>query len=184
MYQNTFVNSTACVGRDERSAVGDHFGWHPATGPDVDKREGHVFINNLMTADASFKRPLFFVWQRDILCERLTKPQFKEVDYNVYVKASGKKIMPMILWSPAMNDTCIIGFDTPTDLNKLHPEFSAHSALYSDYTVFKSTDLGNYQMLPEFPGAKAGSPLPDEIRVLLKRPEQDVPYVGAYPLVE
>src|SRR4030042_1108682 len=126
MYQNTFVNSTACVGRDERSAVGDHFGWHPATGPDVDKREGHVFINNLMTGDATFYRPLLFVWQRNILCEKLTNPQFKEVDYNVYVKASGKKIMPMILWSPAMNDTCIIGFDTPADLNKLHPEFSAH----------------------------------------------------------
>jgi parallel beta-helix repeat protein len=184
MYQNTFVNSTACVRRDDRSAVGDHFGWHPSTGPDVDKREGHVFINNLMTGDASFIRPLFFVWQRNILCERLTKPQFKEVDYNVYVQTYDKRTLPMIIWGPAMNDTCILGFDTPADLNKLYPEFDAHSALFSDYNVFKSSDLGNYQMIPGFPGAKAGSPLPDKIKVLLKRPEQDVPYIGAYPVVE
>ena len=58
MYQNTFVNSTACVSRSERSAVGDHFGWHPATGPGVDERDGHVFVNNLMTGDDGFNRPL------------------------------------------------------------------------------------------------------------------------------
>ncbi|MCJ7450030.1 MAG: right-handed parallel beta-helix repeat-containing protein [Bacteroidales bacterium] len=91
MYQNTLVNSTACVSRSERSAVGDRFGWHPATGPDVDKREGHIFVNNLMTGDAGFNRPLLFVWQRSILCEKLTKPQFKQIDYNVYVQSAGKK---------------------------------------------------------------------------------------------
>ena len=58
MYQNTLVNSTACVSSSERSAVGDHFGWHPATGPDVDERDGHVFVNNLMTGDDGFNRPL------------------------------------------------------------------------------------------------------------------------------
>ena len=89
----------------------------------------------------------------------------------------------MILWSPAANDTCIIGFDSPADLHKLHPEFSGHSALYSNYSVFKSVELGNYQMIPEFPGAKSAAVLPDEISVLLNRPPQDVPYVGAYPMV-
>ena len=54
VYQNTFVNSTACFGRDKRSAAGDHFGWHPSTGPDVDQRFGHVFVNNLLTGDAEF----------------------------------------------------------------------------------------------------------------------------------
>ena len=76
MYQNTFVNSTACVSRSERSAVGDHFGWHPATGPGVDERDGHVFVNNLMTGDDGFNRPLLFVWQRKMLCDRLKEPQF------------------------------------------------------------------------------------------------------------
>jgi parallel beta-helix repeat protein len=184
IYQNTFVNSTACVARNERSAVGDQFGWHPATGPDVDKREGHIFVNNLLTGDASFNRPLLFVWQRDILCEKLTRPQFKQIDYNIYVQSTNKKNLPLILWSPAMNDSCIIGFNTPADLNNLHPEFDSHSALYVDYNVFKSVELGNYQLISGFPGAESASPLPDEIILLLNRPPQDVPYIGAYPLTQ
>jgi parallel beta-helix repeat protein len=184
MYQNTLINSTVCISRDGRSAVGDHFGWHPSTGPDVDKREGHVFVNNIMSGDAIFDRPLLFVWQPRMLCEKLTRPQLRQIDYNVYVQRTSKKTLPLILWSPVMNDTCIIGLNSPAELHKLYPEFSANSGLYSDYTVFKSNELGNYHLLPEFPGAKSGSPLPDEIRVLLKRPEQDVPYFGAYPLVE
>jgi len=184
MYQNTFLNSTASISRDERSAVGDHFGWHPSTGPDVDKREGHVFVNNLMVGDASYYRPLLFVRQRNILCEKLTNPQFKQIDNNVYVQSTNKKSFPMIFWSPAANDTCIIGFDSPADLHKLHPEFSGHSALYSDYSVFKSVELGNYELIPEFPGVQSASPLPPEISLLLNRPKQDVPYMGAYPMVQ
>jgi len=184
MYQNTLVNSTACISRSERSAVGDRFGWHPATGPDVDKRDGHIFVNNLMTGDAGFNRPLLFVWQRSILCEKLIRPQFKQMDYNVYVQSTGKKTLPMILWSPAMNDTCIIGLESPAALNKLHPEFSVHSMLYRDYSVFKSPALGNYQLIPVFPGARAASVLPAEISLLLNRPKKDIPYIGAYPLVQ
>jgi hypothetical protein len=181
IYQNTFVNSTAVIARSERSAVGDMFGWHPSTGPDVDKRDGHVFVNNLMTGDAAFNRPLLFVWQRQILCERLTKPQFKEVDHNIYVKNNINTEMPLILWSPVMNDSCIIALDNPEELNKLYPEFEAHSALYTNYSVFKSEDLGNYHVLPEFPGTRSGVPVPDVIKTLLKRSKKDLPYVGAYP---
>ncbi len=184
MYQNTLVNSTACISRSERSAVGDRFGWHPATGPDVDKREGHVFVNNLMTGDAGFNKPLLYVWQRRMLCEKLPNPQLKQLDYNVYVQNTRRKSTPMILWSPARNDTCIIGLGSPVDLNRIHPEFSAHSTFYTDYNVFKSIELGNYQLIPIFPGAKAASALPLEISFLLKRPKKDVPYIGAYPLVQ
>jgi hypothetical protein len=184
MYQNTFVNSTACISRSERSAAGDRFGWHPASGPDVDKREGHVFVNNLMTGDSDFSKPFLYVWQRRMLCEKLPNPQLKELDYNVYVQNTDKKGIPLILWSPAKNDTCIVGLDSPSGLNRLHPEFSSHSSLYSDYTVFKSKELGNYQVIPAFPGAKAASALPSEISFLLKRPKKDMPYIGAYPLVQ
>ena len=181
MYQNTLVNSTACVSRSERSAAGDHFGWHPATGPDVDKRDGHVFINNLMYGEAGFNRPLLFVWQRNILCESLKEPQFAMIDNNVYVQSHGGRPLPLILWSPAANDNCIIGLDSPADLNRLHPKFSAHSLLCTDCSVFKSVELGNYQPLPSFPGKKIAAPLPAEICSLLKRPRKDAPYVGAYP---
>ncbi|HPR31426.1 MAG TPA: right-handed parallel beta-helix repeat-containing protein, partial [Prolixibacteraceae bacterium] len=70
IYQNTFFNSIACIGRDQRSAQGDHFGWHPSTGPDVDERDGHIFVNNLLSGDNDFKRPLMFVWQPDVMCEQ------------------------------------------------------------------------------------------------------------------
>jgi parallel beta-helix repeat protein len=183
MYQNTLVNSTACISRSERSAVGDRFGWHPASGPDVDKREGHVFINNLMAGDAGFNRPLLFVWQRAILCEKLTRPQFKELDYNVYSLSAQKRSLPMILWSPAANDICLAGFESPAELYNLHPEFSGHDKFYSDYTPFRGREVGNYKLVPEFPGAKSASPLPPEISILLKRPKKDQPYAGAYPLM-
>jgi hypothetical protein len=55
VYHNTFVDTPASFERNERSATGDHFGWHPATGPDVDQREGHVFVNNLLVASDAYR---------------------------------------------------------------------------------------------------------------------------------
>ena len=182
MYQNTFVNSTACVSRNERSAEGDHFGWHPATGPDVDERDGHVFVNNLMTGEDGFNRPLLFVSQRKILCDRLKEPQFAQIDNNVYVQNPSGRTMPLIVWSPEANENCIAALDSPAELNKLHPQFSAHSLFFAEGSVYKSVNLGNYQLLPSFPGIKAASPLPADISALLSRPKKGLPYIGAYPL--
>jgi parallel beta-helix repeat protein len=181
MYNNTLVNSTASIDRNERSAVGDHFGWHPSTGPDVDKREGHVFVNNLMYGNSSFDRPLLSVWQRNILCDRLKDPQFSLFDHNVFVLSSGKRTLPVILWSPADNENCIVGLESPAELNKLYPQFAAKSELYMDVSVFKSPDLNNYKVLPAFPGVSAASPVPTDIKTLLNRPKKDMPYVGAFP---
>ena len=55
-YHNTFVDTPASFERNERSAVGDHFGWHPAPGPDVDKRDGHVFVGNLLVAGETIRQ--------------------------------------------------------------------------------------------------------------------------------
>lgn len=181
MYNNTLVNSTARIDRNERSAVGDHFGWHPSTGPDVDKREGHVFVNNLMYANAFFDRPLLSVWQPGTLCDRLKNPQFSAFDNNVFVVSSGKQRSPVIMWSPADNENCNAGFDTPEELNKLLPQFAAKSILYSDVSVFKSPDLGNYQVLPSFPGMSSAVDLPTDIKILLGRPKKENRYIGAYP---
>jgi parallel beta-helix repeat protein len=183
IYQNTMINSVVCIGRDERSAVGDHFGWHPSTGPDVDKREGHVFVNNLLAGDNSFTRPLLFLWQPKSLCERLNKPPLKQLDYNMYVRSAENNAKTLILWSPASNDKCQAELESPEDLQKIVPEYSAHSRYFINSNVFKSNDLGNYQLLNSFQGAKAASPLPIEISKLLNRPKKDVPYIGAYPLV-
>jgi parallel beta-helix repeat protein len=181
MYNNTLVNSTACVSRSERSAVGDHFGWHPATGPDVEERDGHVFVNNLMVADASLNRPHLFVWQRAMLCDRLRDPQFSAIDNNVYVKNGERKGMPLILWSPAQNEQCITAMDSPAELNRLYPGFGTKSLLLTDQTPFNSPELDNYRLLPGFPGHNIAANLPADIRSLLKLSKRTKPYVGAYP---
>ncbi len=185
IFQNTFVNSMACIGRNGRVAEGDRFGWHASTGPDVDKREGHEFVNNLLTGDRTFARPLFFVWQPAALCDRLPKPELKNLDHNVYVRGIAQSNYPLILWSPAKNGTCQSGFDSPGAVHALYSDFESHSASFVAYDgpLFQSVILSNYAPLSTFPGVKAGTSLPAEITKLLGGSGTNGTYVGAYPPV-
>lgn len=180
-YNNTFINSTACIGRDGRSAQGDHFGWHPATGPDVNERVGHVFVNNLMVASEDFDRLLLYVWQRADLCGRITNSQLKQLDNNVYVRAKHSDNNPIILLGPVQNDKCKLTFNSPRELNKLNSSFSANSRYYPDYTspLFKGLELGNLQLMKEFSGIDAGTKIPEEVNKLIGNAK---PHVGAYPV--
>ena len=182
IYQNTFVNSTACVGRDGRSAVGDHFGWHPSTGPDVDKRLGHVFVNNLLTGDKYYNRPLMLVWQHTSLCQKLDKSPFKLYDYNVYVHNIENKSDTLLYWSPADNAECQQAI-LPLDALQKYTGASENSKIIGNYNLplFRSPELGNYQIQAAFPGAKAGTTLPAEVQKLLGLPNKYSPYIGAYP---
>jgi parallel beta-helix repeat protein len=185
LYQNTLVNSTVCIGRNARTAANDRmFGWHSSTGPDVDKRDGHVFVNNLLTGDADYRRPLLFVYQPDSLCRQLPTPLLKQLDNNVYIR-SNETSSPLIVWSPAPGGQCQARFQSLEDLRRLYPAFSASSHYYGNYSgpLFKSRELGNYELLPTSPGAKSGSPLPAEIRRLLGQSNRAGGYVGAYPQV-
>ena len=47
--------------------------------------------------------------------------------------------------------------------------------------LFKSTELGKYQLLKEFPASGAAISLPDEIIELLRNGRSIEPYIGAYP---
>jgi parallel beta-helix repeat protein len=182
IYNNTFVNSTACISRNGRSAANDHFGWHPSTGPDVDKRHGHIFENNLLTCDKNFKRPLLYVWQPATICDKINDSQLKELDYNVYVRATSGDY-PLIWWSPVQNEKCRMSFNSLEGIQKLHPEFASHSKYFPDYTgpLFKSTELGNYELLQAFPGSESGTKLPVEVSKLLGQIKQ---FVGAYPPIK
>lgn len=184
MYNNTFVNSMVTIGRNERSAQGDHFGWHPSTGPDVDERDGHVFVNNLMTSTLDFDRPLIFVWQRAILCDQLTEPQLKQMDNNVYVREAGNKADDLIWWGPAVEDDCRVALDSPGELNSLYSEFEKKSNYFNDYSgsLFKSIELKNFQLLHGFEGNKSATMLPSEIRRLFTNDMKDDKYIGAYPV--
>jgi parallel beta-helix repeat protein len=183
--QNTMVNSTVSIGRTPRSAEGDHFGWHPSTGPAVDEREGHVFVNNLMTAGAEYNRALLVTWQTSTLCDRLKSSQLKTLDHNVYVREPGDRSYPLILWSPAKNSGCLVALGSLEEFRKLHPEFSANSLAFPDYRgyLFKGAEVGNYAVLDQFPGLKAAIRPPDEILKLLGKSEADAPCMGAYPPV-
>ena len=183
-YNNTFINSTACIGRTERSAEGDHFGWHPATGPGVEERVGHIFVNNLMVGDADFQRPLLFVWQSPVICNRVTDQQLALLDHNVYIRARDETLYPLILWGPAKNDACQTEFNSVKALHEALPEFAANSEFFSGCKnqIFKSTLLGRYELLNSFPGVDVGMELPEEVQNLLK--DDVTNKVGAFPFTE
>ena len=155
-YNNTFINSTACIARNERSAAADHFGWHPSTGPDVDERFGHIFVNNLMFGDKNFERPLLYVWQPATLCSQLTESALKQMDGNVYVKKPGTENAPLIWWAPMNNEKCRESFSSLDAFNKKLSQFEKSGKNYLNYDgpLFQSEELGNYQLLPAFSGAK------------------------------
>lgn len=182
VYNNTFVNTPASFERNERSAAADHFGWHPATGPDVEQREGHVFVGNLLVADESYNKPLLRVEQPKALCSRLTRSQLKQLDGNVYVRRGGPQ--PLLVWSPEPGESCQLSLDSLEALRKLRPELETRGLYLSDYVgaLFKSPELRNFEPLRQLWETPAASLLPAEVRKLLGwAPSQAAP-VGAYPV--
>jgi parallel beta-helix repeat protein len=186
VYNNTLVNSVACFGRNARVAAGDHFGWHASTGPDVDKRDGHVFVNNLLYGKADFARPLMFVWQPATLCEKLPLPLLKTFDNDVFVRADDQSAAPLVLWSPAQNEKCQVGYALLADLNTTYPAFVVNSKYYPACTVspFASAELGNFHIVKNFPGTVVGISPPAEVSRLIKTGSGSPRYVGAYPPAE
>jgi hypothetical protein len=148
----------------------------------VDKREGHEFVNNLLTADENFKRPLFYVWQSQAVCGQLTKSQLNKLDYNVYVRTSDTT-NPLIWWSPEKNDKCTRSYNSLQEFQKAHQENSAHSIFFQNYrgSLFKSWALGNFQLMHGFQGIGKSSPLPAEIAKIIGKTES---HIGAYPEIK
>jgi hypothetical protein len=189
-YNNTFVDTPASFERNERSATGDHFGWHPATGPDVHEREGHVFVNNLLVASEAYTQPLLRFEQPKSLCEKLPRPQATEVDANVYVRASRAvdgapgSVAPLAVWSPAATDTCTTTAASLEEFRTLASGFEAHgqSLDLPPHSVFKSPDLGRYELFRPLPGVTRGLAVPPAVLSILGWSDQDARSPGAYPL--
>jgi parallel beta-helix repeat protein len=179
VYQNTFVNTVASFERTERSAVGDHFGWHPATGPDVDKRDGHVFSGNLVIADARFPKALLRADQVKLLQGKLTKPQFATTDYNLYVRPAGSVQRTLAAWSPAEGEVNQFEFKTLAELQAKFPQFEAHSQSLDlePGAVLQSPELKNYRPIRAL---LVQSVLPSDIIKLLGWAQQAVYVPGAY----
>jgi len=184
IWNNTMVNSPVSFERTGRSAAGDHFGWHAGTGPDVEERDGHVFVNNLLMADSQLRRPLLQCRQPGNMYERLNQPQVKKLDYNVYVRTGSSGSQPLIAWSPVAEGNHSVRLQSPEELHKLQAEFSANSLFFDNYDgpLFKCALLSNYELLEAFPGSKKALPLPGEISKLLRWEKQESRFPGAFPL--
>ncbi len=179
-YHNTLVNTVASFERNERSATGDHFGWHPATGPDVDKREGHVFVGNLLAADPNFTKPLLRVEQARSQCGKLTRPAVTRVDGNVYIRSGAAASRNLLVWTTAEANNCVVELKTPAELQKLAPEFEAHSQVIPLplRSVFRSPELAHYELIRSLGDSV---PLPPEAQQLLNWPTDKPVSPGAYP---
>lgn len=181
VYHNTFVNTVASFERTDRSAVNDHFGWHPSTGPDVDQREGHIFVGNLMAVDASFKRPLLHFEQTKVLCGKLTRPMVSEVDGNVYIRSESAAALPLIVWSPADGPDCTATFATLADFQKVNAAYESHGFYLSRdlSAVFQNPLLSGYRLIAGTPETAAATP--PRILELLGWTPADARTPGAYP---
>jgi len=165
IYQNTLLDSSIKIQRTSRSAANDHFGWHPATGPDVDERDGHMLANNLMVAREGFKFPLVQTIQEGSLCGELTEPQVASMAHNVYVQQDRRQ--PLLTWSPADGGNDEEGCSAEiTELSALQDRgFGEGSQAFSDYyrPVFQSPILKRLAPRADFPGLKAAGEVPPQV---------------------
>jgi hypothetical protein len=163
--------------------VGDHFGWHPATGPAVDARNGHVFVGNLLVANEGFRRPLLNVEQSPPLCGKLTDAPLARVDANLYVRRGEASARPMISWSPAEGPTCTVQLATPADLARLYPGFEARSRAINGYAgaFFVSPELRNYDVAGALPATVTEDPVPEAVRKAAGWQADAARLPGAYP---
>jgi hypothetical protein len=183
LYQNTFVNTVASFERTPRSAADDHFGWHPATGPDVDARHSHVFVGNLLVADPWFRRPLLNVEQTESLCGRLTDSQLTRLDGNVYVRRGEPTQRPLITWSPVAGEKCVAQLGSPADVTKLDGRFEGQSRVVDGYAgaLFKSPELNNYELVSPLPVTVTADPVPAAILKIVGWTPEPGRQPGAYP---
>jgi len=181
-YHNTFYNSMACFARSERSAEGDHFGWHPASGPGIEDRHSHDFANNLLYADETFSQPLLTVWQSKAICNRAKGSPFNQLDNNLYIRAKTNETNPVIWWAPADNELCRTAIYTPGEIGNLYPGHESHSLYLKNYTaqVFLSPELNNFRLMPHFSPAATQKSLPVEINRMIHRVNETG--IGAYSI--
>jgi hypothetical protein len=182
VYNNTFVNTRACFGRDSRGDKDDHFGWHITTGPGVDEREGHVFVNNLIVMDADYPKPQLYVWQPSNMCQRLNKPMLKALDHNLYIRRLNTSNAPVMLWSPAGNERCQAVIHSPEEITEMVPDFSQNSKYLQNYSepVFVNAENRDFHMLKEFAYKNKGASLPDEVIKAMGLNDKKAAFIGAF----
>ena len=132
----------------------------------------------------NFKRPLMLVWQHPDLCQKLDKSPLKQYDYNVFVKDINSGFQTLVYWSPASNTGCQQTVESLDGLKMLFDGSSVNSKVFEGYNMplFKSYELGNFQLNQAFPGANAAVTLPVDIQKILGLQAKYKPYIGAFPV--
>ena len=182
VYNNTFVNTVASFERTERSAVGDHFDWHPASGPGVDERKGHVFEGNLLIAGADFPKALVRFEQTKVLCGKLTRPATKDFDGNVYVRPSTDGY-PLVVFGPVPAEECVATYNSLDEFRAAVAGFETHGVQIaaSPCDVIRSPEMKRYDLIRRFHRPKGAPALPEDVRKLLGWTEEQALTLGAYP---
>lgn len=179
---NTLVNSAVRFGRSDRNPVNDGtFGWHSGTGPDVDKRTGHIFANNLLYGNEKQAYPLLIVWQQENLYRNNYKPQLEKIENNVFVNGTTGNVTPTVFWTRAGNKESEGSFFKIADLRNLYSEFSTTNTQYAAPMVFQSVELKNFETTKGFPGHKDAQVLTPEVQKLMQLSGKNLKFVGAYP---
>ncbi len=180
-YHNTLIDAQPSFERTSRSGVNDHFGWHPLTGPDVDQREGHAFVGNLVVEDEASKKPFFQTMQEPKLCGTLTNSELARLDDNVYIRA-GEPLDVFAIWSPAKGVNCTAQYKTLDQFQQANPQFEEHSKYFGNSygAIFKGAALGNYELIRPLPEIEDS--LPANIQQLLGWTEQDARTPGRLSL--
>jgi hypothetical protein len=152
----------------------------------VEERQGHVFVNNLFVASDAYTQPVLRFEQPKTLCEKLTRPQAATVDANVYARGStaadrSAKPVPLVTWSPAQTETCQTSAASLEEFRALAPAFETRgqSLDLSPRSVFKSPELGRYELQRTLPGTR--EVVPAEVLKVLGWSAQEAKTAGAYP---
>lgn len=186
LYNNTYVDSPVRFARDTRSAQGDHFDWHPATGPGVNEREGHIFLSNLMVASRADVGPLLRSDQPAVLCSQLTRPALAAMDGNVYVRPGTPypaRSTPVISWVDTQAANCTAAFPSLAAFHQGTPGFEAQGRQVEGDTrdVFTAPDIRRFQLRRSLPVSREVV-MPESVRMLLGWSSEDAARtVGAYP---
>ncbi|HSV88678.1 MAG TPA: right-handed parallel beta-helix repeat-containing protein [Bacteroidales bacterium] len=183
IYNNTFVNSPVVIARDTRGDVTDRFGWHITTGPIVEKRYGHTFMNNILYMDKQTQRPMLFVWQVTELCQRLPEPQLNAMDNNVFIHQNTPRDYPLILWSPHQNEICQAQLNTVKALHELHPEFSPNCSFLDAHSaqVFVDRSAKDFRLHRDFVRSLHTVTIPEAVAQSLLKSVKDYRKPGAFP---
>jgi parallel beta-helix repeat protein len=184
IYNNTLINSRVNFSRDNRGDQLGVFGWHVTLGPVVEERDGHVFVNNLLYMSNELNSPMIHTGQPAFMCERLTKPHLKTLDYNVYVRGNEESDQnaPVIRWSPYQGEDCRIQIFSFHELTALHPEFASNSRYYENFEgpLFLDMENKDYHLVSQFPGLDAATTIPEHISRAMGLKDNKFPFPGAF----